>query len=157
MFVSFNPQEPTNWRAVCGKTARTVRREGSRKSMRLSYPYLLDVDAARSFWHWLECEFDLRACSAPSVQHPSLLTENTALHSSSDSSHNQSRRLLMVVFSGNVQMPEDKLTNVIEKLGDCRTPSTKAVSAYRFERTAFVKVDIVRDCDGSFADFNLIQ
>ena len=40
MFVSFNPQDPTNRRAVCGKTARTVRREGSRKSMRLSYPYL---------------------------------------------------------------------------------------------------------------------
>jgi len=29
----------TNWRAVCGKTARTVRREGSRNSMRLPYPY----------------------------------------------------------------------------------------------------------------------
>ena len=28
-----------DWRAVCGRTARTVRREGWRKPMRHSYPY----------------------------------------------------------------------------------------------------------------------
>ena len=38
IFVSSNPQEPTDWRAVCGRTARTVRREGSRVTV-LPYPY----------------------------------------------------------------------------------------------------------------------
>lgn len=28
-----------NWRAICGKSARTVWREGRRKPMRLLYPY----------------------------------------------------------------------------------------------------------------------
>ena len=40
IFVSSNPQEPTNWRAVCGRTARTVRREGRPNSIGRPYPYL---------------------------------------------------------------------------------------------------------------------
>ena len=40
MLVSFNPTwATTDWRAVCGRTACTVLREGSRNSMRLPYPY----------------------------------------------------------------------------------------------------------------------
>src|SRR5437899_7809214 len=39
MYVSFNLSETTRRRAVCGKTARTVRREGGRNSMRPPYPY----------------------------------------------------------------------------------------------------------------------
>lgn len=37
--VSSNPREPTDWRAVCGKIARTVRREGRPKPIGRSYPY----------------------------------------------------------------------------------------------------------------------
>ena len=37
---TFNPsRETTDWRAVCGKTARTVLREGRLNSMSLPYPY----------------------------------------------------------------------------------------------------------------------
>ncbi|MEJ7595707.1 MAG: group II intron reverse transcriptase/maturase [Planctomycetaceae bacterium] len=40
MLVSFNPiWATTDWRAVCGRTACTVLREGSRNSMRFPYPY----------------------------------------------------------------------------------------------------------------------
>jgi hypothetical protein len=48
-----NPdEETTNWRAVCGKTARTVRREGRNKV--LSYPYrrVGRDDANPSFPNW---------------------------------------------------------------------------------------------------------
>jgi len=38
-FVSSNPSEPTDRRAVCGKIARTVRREGGLKPISPSYPY----------------------------------------------------------------------------------------------------------------------
>ena len=38
-----NPdEETTNWRAVCGRTARAVRREGRAKA--LLYPYQLFTD-----------------------------------------------------------------------------------------------------------------
>ena len=39
IFVSSNPQEPTDRRAVCGRTARAVRREGRPNSIGRSYPY----------------------------------------------------------------------------------------------------------------------
>ena len=35
--------EPVDWRAVCGRSARTVRREGRRNSMRRPYPYLCEL------------------------------------------------------------------------------------------------------------------
>lgn len=42
--VSSNPREPTDWRAVCGKIARTVRREGRPKPIGRSYPYPAESD-----------------------------------------------------------------------------------------------------------------
>ena len=42
-------------------------------------------------------------------------------------------------------------------LGGRHVSTTESVSAYRFECTAFMEVDIMRDCNGSFSDFNLIQ
>jgi len=59
MFASSNPSEPTDWRAVCGKTARTVRREGGLNSTSPSYPYLSScplglVMAEASFDHFRE-------------------------------------------------------------------------------------------------------
>jgi hypothetical protein len=44
MLVSFNPfWATTDWRAVCGRTACTVLREGRRNSMRFPYPYPEDL------------------------------------------------------------------------------------------------------------------
>ena len=49
MHVSSNRSRATERRAVCGKTARTVRREGGRKPMRPPYPYQRMVrDAVRA-------------------------------------------------------------------------------------------------------------
>jgi hypothetical protein len=39
LYVVSNPREPPNRRAVCGKTARTVRREGEPNSIGSPYPY----------------------------------------------------------------------------------------------------------------------
>ena len=42
MLCCSSPQggKTTNWRAGCGKSASPVRREGRRKPMRCSYPYV---------------------------------------------------------------------------------------------------------------------
>ena len=64
MFVSFNPQEPTNWRAVCGRTARAVSEGGEPQvnaaflplslACRTSYGFESDsVDDIRSSALWL--------------------------------------------------------------------------------------------------------
>lgn len=49
IFVSLNPSKATtHWRAVCGKTARTVRREGELISISPPYPYRKNPKIASS-------------------------------------------------------------------------------------------------------------
>ena len=50
ILVSSNPSlETTDWKAVCGRTARTVWREGGLNSISPPYPYRLPLTLTRHF------------------------------------------------------------------------------------------------------------